>query len=342
MHKPLLVIKFGTAAITKADGSIDKDCIFHLASQIAEFHKEYHIIIVSSGAVGTGKTFLPSYQGKIAERKAAAAIGNPLLIQKYAQAFAPYGIFIAQSLCERRHFSDREQFLELRETYTTLWKNDIIPIANENDVVSSRALKFSDNDELATRIAIGFGANMLLIGTSVEGVLDEQGHTVRDIFEFDKSILSLVKKEKSASGLGGMTSKLAFARLASSMGIPVVIFKAKGHNYLCKAIAKETGTYCHAKKSGKSSRQKWITAGGIISGKLIVDDGAADALKNRKSLLAVGIKEIIKPFGIGDIIEIADLDNHIIAIGQARQASEAIGDIQNNNVIAHVNEIVLL
>ncbi len=342
MQKPLLVIKFGTASITTADGSIDKDCIHHLAAQIASLHRTYKIVIVSSGAVGTGKAYLQAYQGKIAERKAAAAIGNPLLIQMYAHAFVPYGIHIAQSLCERRHFSDREQFLELRETYDTLWKNNIIPIANENDVVSSRALKFSDNDELATRIAIGFSAQVLMIGTSVEGVLDTDGHTVREIHQFDANILSLVQKEKSAVGLGGMISKLAFARLATSMGIPVIIFRAQGKNNLTEALQKQTGTYCHPKKSGKSSRQKWITAGGIISGKVVVDIGAAEALKNRKSLLRVGVKHIIKPFVAGDIIEIADEYDHVIAIGQARQSSDAIHAIQSNNIIAHVDDVVIL
>lgn len=342
MQKPLLVIKFGTASITRMDGRIDEQCIHHLAAQIASLHSGYKIIIVSSGAVGTGKAYLKSYQGKIAERKAAAAIGNPLLIQMYANAFAPYGIHIAQSLCERRHFSDREQFLELRETYDTLWKNNIIPIANENDVVSSRALKFSDNDELATRIAIGFGASLLMIGTSVEGVLDAEGNTVKEIHEFDSKVLSLAKKEKSSSGLGGMISKLAFARLATGMGIPVVIFKAKGENFLSLALEKQTGTYCHPNRSGKSSRQKWITAGGIISGKIIVDAGAAEALKNRKSLLSVGIRHVIKPFAVGDIIEIADETDHVIAIGQAKQSSDTIYGIQNNNVIAHVDDVVLL
>lgn len=338
----MLVIKFGTASITRTDGSIDEECIHHLAAQIASLHSGYKIIIVSSGAVGTGKVYLQSYQGKIAERKAAAAIGNPLLIQMYANAFSPYGIHIAQSLCERRHFSDREQFLELRETYNTLWKNNIIPIANENDVVSSRALKFSDNDELATRIAIGFSASILIIGTSVDGVLDADGNTVKEIHHFDTQVLSLAKKEKSTSGLGGMISKLAFARLATGMGIPVIIFRAKGENHLSLALQNKTGTYCHPKRTGKSSRQKWITAGGIISGKIIVDVGASEALKNRKSLLSVGIKQIIKPFVAGDIIEIADEADHVIAIGQAKQSSDTIFEVQNNNVIAHVDDLVIL
>ena len=191
MQKPILVFKIGTASITDANGNLDEAVVQSIASQLATLHKEFHIVLVSSGAVGTGKKFIKNYSGKIEERKAAAAIGNPILIYKYSEAFSKYKIPIAQSLCERGHFSDREKFLQLRATYEELWKNGIIPIANENDVVSSRELKFSDNDELATLLAVGFGAQLLMIGTSVPGVLDTEEKVVRKIEKFDQKILSL-------------------------------------------------------------------------------------------------------------------------------------------------------
>src|SRR5690606_8215163 len=99
----------------------------------------YNIVLVSSGAVAAGKKFIPRYRGTLGERKAAAAIGNPLLIRKYSTYFKPFNIALAQSLCERHHFSNRSQFLQLKSTYETLWKNNIIPIANENDVEIGRA-----------------------------------------------------------------------------------------------------------------------------------------------------------------------------------------------------------
>ena len=227
MQKPILVFKIGTSSITNEQGNLDELVVQSVAKQLAALHKEYHIVMVSSGAVGTGKKFIRNYTGKIEERKAAAAIGNPILIYKYSEAFAKYKIPIAQSLCERGHFSDREKFLQLRATYEELWKNGIIPIANENDVVSSRELKFSDNDELATLLAVGFGAQLLLIGTSVDGVLDNDGKVIRRIEKFDDKILGLATKEKSAAGLGGMISKLTFSHMATNLGIKVIIFPAR-------------------------------------------------------------------------------------------------------------------
>ena len=172
MSKPIIVIKFGTASITHKTGELNEEILQEIARQISILHADYQVVMVSSGAVGAGRGFIQNYKGTLSERKAAAAIGNPLLLAKYTQYFSKYGIVVAQSLCERQHFANRNQFLQLKETYQELWKNGVIPIANENDVVSNLELKFSDNDELATLIATGFGAETLLLCTSVGGLLD--------------------------------------------------------------------------------------------------------------------------------------------------------------------------
>src|SRR5690606_32610847 len=140
-------------------------------------------------------------------------------IRKYNSYFKPFKIMLAQSLCERQHFANRSQFLQLKNTYEELWKNNVIPIANENDVVSNKELQFSDNDELATLIAVGFGAEQILFSTSVPGGSDSKGSVVPDTAMIDTEAFSLVRTDKPAVGLGGMTSKLNFARLANQMGI---------------------------------------------------------------------------------------------------------------------------
>src|SRR5690606_17647830 len=145
MKKPVIVIKFGSAAITTETGAVDEQIILEIARQTAKLQEQYNIVLVSSGAVAAGKAFIPRYKGTLPERKAAAAIGNPVLINMYASYFKPFKIALAQSLCERHHFANRDQFLQLKRTYETLWRNNIIPIANENDVVSNKELKFSDN-----------------------------------------------------------------------------------------------------------------------------------------------------------------------------------------------------
>src|SRR4051794_4079573 len=178
MQKPVLVIKLGTAVITSNDGQIDENVIKKLAEEIASLTKIHNVVLVSSGAVGSGKAFIKDYKGTLIERKAAAAVGNPILIQLYHKYFSRHNLVVAQALCERHHFSNRFQFLQLKDTFNEFWDNNIIPVVNENDLVSNVELKFSDNDELSTLIAIGFDAETLIICTSVGGFLDDQKNII--------------------------------------------------------------------------------------------------------------------------------------------------------------------
>lgn len=344
MKKPILVIKFGSASVTTASHEIDEAVIASVAQQVSFLSKQYNIVLVSSGAVAAGKTKLHNYKGTLSEKKAAAAIGNPLLLQTYSRYFEPYNISIAQSLCERHHFSNRNQFLQLKKTYEQLWKSNIIPVANENDVVSNLEIKFSDNDELATLIAVGFGASMILYCTSVPGVYDDQGNIIREIKVIDKIALSLAKKEKSAVGLGGMTSKLTFARLATQMGIKAVIFGIKSENAIINAVEGKTGTLCQPQIVNISARKKWLASGSLIKGKLQVDGGAVKALQERHSLLAVGVMKIITNFEAGEVLEILDASQMVIAVAKSKIDSQRLAenkDIQNIE-IAHADDIVLI
>lgn len=344
MSKPILVIKFGTASITHQNGELDESIVAAITRQVATLHAEYNMVLVSSGAVAAGKKYLPQYSGTISERKAAAAIGNPLLLNKYAQYFQPYNIAIAQSLCERRHFSNRSQFLQLKKTYEELWANNIIPVANENDVVSDLELKFSDNDELATLIAVGFGASGLLFSTSVGGVLDKEGKVVPQIEIIDEAIFALADTRKSSLGLGGMVSKLTFARLATRMGIRVVIFGIHTTDGILNALAGTTGTLCLPQECSMPARKKWLASGSLVTGRLQVDAGAQKALEQRHSLLAVGVKAILEKFTRGEVIEIVNEQHEAIAVARAKVSSDVLaGNKKAQNVeIAHADDIVLL
>ncbi len=344
MKKPVIVIKFGSAAITTADGLVDEQIITEIARQTAKLQEHYNVVLVSSGAVAAGKAYIPRYKGTLPERKAAAAIGNPLLIGIYATHFRPYKIALAQSLCERQHFANRDQFLQLKNTYETLWRNHIVPIANENDVVSNKELKFSDNDELATLIAVGFGAEKILFSTSVPGVLDAAGQVISEIPVIDKQALSLARKEKSAVGLGGMTSKLNFARLANQLGIEAVIFSMRTEDAILKAVAGTTGTRCLPQPKKVSSRHKWMATGSLISGKVMVDKGALEALKKRRSLLAVGVTDVIGGFMTGEVFQIVDEQGLVHAVAKSKIESAVIENTtdKKNIEIAHADDIVLL
>ena len=342
MQLPVLVIKFGTAVITR-DGVIDPAVVKKIATEVAALATRYRVVLVSSGAVGSGKAYLKSYRGTLTERKAAAAVGNPLLIQLYQQYFSAFHIPVAQALCERHHFSSRQQFLQLKDTFSEFWKNGIIPIVNENDLVSSIELKFSDNDELATLVAIGFDAEALIICTSVGGFMNDRKEIIPYVEKIDKSIMKYVRADKSGSGLGGMLSKLTFARLACSLGIRVMICGLAGEAAFERALAGKNGTDFMPQPSNLKARQKWLAGGSITFGSISVDKGAAKALQQRRSLLTVGIRKVQGKFIAGEVVQLMEEDNKIIGVAKVKLgAADTIKNISVKNVVAaHADDIVL-
>ena len=343
MQKPVLVIKLGSAVITTAEGTIDQSVIKKLAKEIADLSTTYRVVLVSSGAVGSGKAFIKNYKGTLIERKAAAAVGNPILIQLYHKHFSKFGITVAQALCERHHFSNRSQFLQLKETFFEFWENDILPVVNENDLVSNVELKFSDNDELATLIAIGFDAETLIICTSVGGFMNNEKRIMPKVEKIDNNILDYISEEKTSLGLGGMLSKLTFTRLATSLGIRVIISGLNGKNAFLNALTGNAGTTFKPQSSNLKARQKWLASGSITIGGISVDKGAEKALTNRKSLLTVGIKEVQGSFTAGEVVQLINEEEAIIGVAKVKLGA---GDIKlqiatRNAVAAHADDIVM-
>ena len=343
MQKPVLVIKLGSAVITRSNGTIDPAVIKKLAGEIAGLSESYHIVLVSSGAVGSGKAFIKKYKGTLIERKAAAAVGNPLLIQLYHKHFSKYGITVAQALCERHHFSNRAQFLQLKETFVEFWVNNILPVVNENDLVSNVELKFSDNDELATLIAIGFDADSLVICTSVGGFMDNEKNIIPFVEKIDNTILGYISEEKSSLGLGGMLSKLTFTRLATSLGIRVVISGLAGKNAFVEALAGRKGTTFKPQPSNLKARQKWLASGSITIGGILVDKGAEKALLNRKSLLTVGIKKVQGSFTSGEVVQLINEEEENNGVAKVKLSAGEIKEqaLKKNSVAAHADDIVV-
>jgi glutamate 5-kinase len=343
MQKPVLVIKLGTAVLTDERGEIVQATIKKVAAGIAALAADYRVILVSSGAVGSGRSFFAGYKGTLAERKAAAAVGNPILIRHYQQHFSAYGIPVAQALCERHHFSSRTRFLQLKETFAEFWKNGVLPIMNENDLVSNVELKFSDNDELATLTAIGFDAEALLLCTSVGGFMDADKRIIPLVEKVDSRILGFVETGKSSLGLGGMLSKLTFTRLASSLGIRVVICGVKGKDPFSDALAGKSGTNFVPRVSNLRARQKWLASGSITLGSIFVDRGAVKALEQRRSLLSVGIRRVQGKFGVGEVVQLKNEEEQIIGVAKVKMsAGEVVAGLKRKNVVAaHADDIVL-
>ncbi|MCP9752580.1 glutamate 5-kinase [Ferruginibacter sp. HRS2-29] len=341
--KKTLVIKLGTATITDNVGKISTSTIRKLAEEISLLSKTYNIVLVSSGAVGSGRSAFKNYQGTLTERKAAAAVGNPVLIRLYHKYFFKYGITVAQALCERHHFSNRGQFLQLKQTFEEFWRNDILPVVNENDLVSNVELKFSDNDELATLIAVGFDADTLIICTTVGGLKDHDKNIIPKVEKIDASVMGFVTKEKTSTGLGGMLSKLSSAKLAVSLGIKVIICGLRGAMPLTTALKGKAGTQFVPKQANLKARQKWLASGSITPGNITVDNGAAKALQNRKSLLSIGIKNIQGNFISGEAVQLVNESGEVIGVAKTKMSSaELEKQLAAKNIIAaHADDIVL-
>jgi len=343
MQKPVLVIKLGTAVVTDEDGMIAPETIRKVAADVAALSADYRVVLVSSGAVGCGRGFFKQYKGTLTERKAAAAVGNPILIRHYEEHFSEYGMPVAQALCERQHFSNRGRFLQLKETFQIFWENGVLPVMNENDLVSNVELKFSDNDELATLTAIGFDAAALVLCTSVGGLLDGEGQIIGVVEKVDAGVMGLVQQGKSRLGLGGMLSKLTFARLAASLGIRVVMCGLQGEGPFTEALSGKGGTSFIPRTSTLRARQKWLASGSITLGSLFLDKGAVKALGQRKSLLSVGVREVQGKFAAGEVVQLKDDGEAIVGVAKVRLGAAELADrLRNRNVMAaHADDIVI-
>jgi glutamate 5-kinase len=343
MNKPILVIKLGSAVITNSNGYIDEQIIKQLTGEVAALYQQYNVVLVSSGAVGSGKQFFKKYRGTLVERKAAAAVGNPILIRLYHQYFEPHGLTVAQALCERHHFSNRQQFLQLKETFAEFWRNDVLPVVNENDLVSNVELKFSDNDELATLLALGFDASALIICTSVGGFLNNNKQVIPQVSKIDEQLISYISNEKSSLGLGGMLSKLTFTRLATSLGIQVIITGLKEKDALQQSLEGKRGTTFKAQHSNLKARQRWLASGSVTLGSIQIDQGAAKALMARKSLLSVGIQQILGTFAAGEVVQLTDDTGTILGVAKVKMGAFDMNrsKAERNAMAAHADDIVL-
>lgn len=337
---PILVIKVGSSVITDNDGNLNLSVLQNIVSQSAQLFKDYRIILVSSGAVSSGKKWLKKYSKQLSKRKAAAAIGNPLLIKEYSTHFLKHGYQVAQALLERQHFANRAQFLQLKETIFELWQNDIVPVVNENDVVSNYELQFSDNDELATLLAVSFNADVLIFCTTAGGYKDDDGKNIPFVEDID-AVISFLKKDTSTHGTGGMASKLTFTRLATRLGIKVVYCGTGNEDSFLQALKGRNGTTFKAKRSTLNERQKWLASGSITIGSIEIDEGAYVALKQRKSLLLVGVSKIEGLFSAGEVVQLTLGKSTIVGVAKMRYSASELTAKQKNKLVAHADDIVI-
>lgn len=343
-----IVIKLGTSSVLDERGQLRTERLADLTKSIKKLHDEgREIILVSSGAVGMGRSLL-NLNGALSleEKQACAAIGQGLLMSFYYDLFAENDLIAAQLLLTARDLADRTGYLNLRRTFETLLAKKTIPIVNENDSVSVSELtpfsdkSFGDNDKLSALVAAKLAANLLVLLTDVDGIYDQdpsQNSSAKKI-SLITNLRELDKIDKGGSnskwGRGGMVSKVAAARIASISGVTVVIAPSRPPQILDLLLegSNQLGTTILPQREW-GSRKRWIGFSCGFSGILRVNDGAKAALLSGKaSLLPVGIVGVQGHFQQDQIVSVQSQDQQEIARGICRFSHEELRKIQGHRL----------
>ena len=328
-----IVIKVGSNVITQANGLPDEQRINHLVNQLAAIKKQgIEVILVSSGAVASGRSLIQiaEKQDAVTTRQLLAAIGQVKLINTYANFFAEHDIKCAQVLVTKEDFRDRAHYLNMKNCMQILLQHNVIPVVNENDVVSVTELMFTDNDELAGLIASMLNADALIILSNVNGIYNgdpklEGSKVIEEIKGSTTNLASFISTGKSQFGRGGMVTKSTMAQKVAKLGITVHIANGTTDNVLTALLDEKLTHTRFVPEKSKSGKKKWIAhsetnAKGIVQ----LNNGAKEVLTSGKatSLLPIGIIEIKSDFLKGDIIKIVDEDDNLIGLGIAEYSSD--------------------
>ncbi len=336
-----VVIKLGTNVLRGDDGFVSLPRIFSFIEDISHLvNSGKEVIVITSGAVGLGKKRLglESTEGT-ALKQACAAIGQSKLMSIYEEGFESYGLIAAQLLLTEDDFSVRSKYLSLRTTMNKLLDLGTVPVINQNDTVSTVEISprfadmqvaFSDNDKLSALVASELDADLLIILSDVDGLYDKNpkensdAKIIREVKEVTDEIFNM-GTGASEGGRGGMRTKLEAARMVTRFGCKMLVANGK-IPYIIKKIFKgeEYGTMFLPQTEGLSDKKRWIGYATNIVGKIVVNDGAKNALINEeKSLLPIGVIEIINEFTKGDVISILDESGTEFARGIVNYDSDA-------------------
>jgi len=347
-----IVVKLGTGVLTDGGKQPDLVQFEQLVAQAAAQRKSgKEMVLVTSGAVGAGMGAL-GYEkrpGNLAELQACAAVGQSRLMTTYEKLFAKYGLNVAQVLLTHDDLQHHERHLNARNTLVTLLGRGVVPIINENDAVSFTELKFGDNDRLAALVACLLPADLLVVLTTVDGVIENFGkanpRTIATIEQVDGRIEQLAGGTDSATAVGGMSSKIEAAKIVARSGIPLVVASGKRKNVLAAILSgQEEGTLFVPQPTKLKGRKRWIAFFHHPKGALFVDEGAKKALRERgKSLLPPGIARCEGEFAAGEVVRICDLDGTEFARGLADFGSPEIQARQLERVeVVHRDNLVIL
>jgi glutamate 5-kinase len=367
LHKAgRVVVKIGSGVLTDEQGRLEPKTLRRLANEIAPLvGLRRWPFVVSSGAiaVGMGILGLKSRPRTMAGLQAAAALGQSKLVEAWSQAFRKHEIPVAQVLLTHADLANRKRFLNARRALGEIERRHALAVINENDTVSFEEIAFGDNDELAAHVSNLVDAQLLIMLSVANGVMDAAGARISEALAHDDALDALARPSASRFGRGGMTSKLRAARIAASRGAYVAILPGKEPGAIQRLLqGEDVGTLLvpDEARGRLRSRAHWIAHTLRPSGVLVVDDGAAAALLgNHKSLLAPGVLRVEGRFAEGDAVEIARKvgdEAQVFARGLTRfsaaqlakvvglaapQVAEVLG-LGTSDAVVHRDDLVLL
>ena len=342
-HKRILV-KIGTQLITNKNKNIDESIIEKIVDQVSLLiKKNIQVLIVTSGAVASGKSILKRQKTDLniskktlTYKQTLASLGQAPLINLYSKYFQKHNLVVGQALISRSDLQNRLGYLNIRNTLENLMNQKAIPIINENDVVSVDELQgevYGDNDRLSAMIANAVDADLLILLGDIEGIFtsdpkfNKDAKLINSIEEINDEIINISGDTSDDIGSGGMKSKIEAASLATKSGTKVVIASGKLNNVILKIIeGQNIGTTINSSGKKLESKKRWLSTGIYESkGILIIDDGATKAiLEKGASLLPAGILSIEGVFSRGDIISIKSNSGTTFAWGISNYASNDI------------------
>ncbi len=354
-----LVVKVGSALVTNDGRGLDHNRLALWAAQITTLVKQgKEIVLVSSGAIAEGMQRLGWTKRPHAmnELQAAAAVGQMGLIEAYERCFRSHGLHTAQVLLTHADLADRERYLNARTTLRTLLELHAVPIINENDTVTTDEIKFGDNDTLGALVANLIEADCLVILTDQPGLYsadprkDPNATLISEATAGDPALERMAGGAGSAIGRGGMLTKVLAARRAARSGAHTVIASGREHDVLLRLAAGEPiGSQLLAKRDPLTARRQWLADHLQVRGKLRLDAGATRALGEQgKSLLPIGVLEVIGHFQRGEVVACLDPDGHDIARGLVNYSADEArriarhSSIQIETILGYVDEPELI
>lgn len=336
-----IVVKVGTSTLTYDTGRLNLRRIESIVKQLADLANQgKEIILVSSGAVGAGLAPLGVKEKPkdLVMKQAAASVGQGVLLHMYEKLFREYGHTVGQILLTREDSMNRSRYINLRNTLYALISLGVIPIINENDVVSIDEVKIGDNDTLSAVIASTVEADLLIILSDIEGLYTANPQTNPDaelIHEVDvitPHIYEIAGGAGTSRGTGGMYTKIQAANIAVNSGVHMVIASGERNDSIEVIAAGDLrGTHFVARDSKPHMKKRWVAFGKRLKGSVTVDKGCADALlKKGSSLLPVGITAVSGEFHEGETISILFNDEEI-ARGMVNFSSADLDQIKGCN-----------